>query len=467
MEDLGDILKRLGTRGTSGDSDGLGPSDLVDQVEQCEQCERCEGRGWYTPDVPVGHAEFGRLVTCDCQQDRREQEQFARLLRYSNLGYLSRFTFQTLNPEGRDKSTGDATLFRQAVDAAVQFAESPAGWLVFTGPHGSGKTHLAAAIGNRCVERGHVVFFVHTPDLLDHLRSTFGPSSEISYSDMFEQVRNTPLLILDDLGSQSTTQWADEKLRQIVNHRYVAELPTVLTVAGDLGGVDPYVLGRLRIPGVSRVLEVGAGSAGPESRLGGIEPALLRRMTFEAFDIRGNNPRSGQRASLEAAFQAARNFAADPHGWLTLFGETGVGKTHLAVAIAAERIEKGQSVFFTFVPELLDYLRFTYSPDSRVTHDDVLEQVKSAPLLVLDDLGQEQTTPWALEKLYQIVVHRHNSRAPTVITSSIDFTTELNPIGSRVLDPTVGDSIRMDAPDYRNKQKRQPRRQRRSDGASR
>ena len=108
------------------------------------------------------------------------------------------------------------------------------------------------------------------------------------------------------------------------------------------------------------------------------------------------------------------------------------------------------------VPELLDYLRYTFSPESSVTYDRLFEQVKTSPLLVLDDLGKERSSEWALEKLYQIVVHRHNARLPTIITTMADFTTERAPIASRVQDPSIGQLINIDAPDYRNKRRRPP-----------
>jgi DNA replication protein DnaC len=170
--------------------------------------------------------------------------------------------------------------------------------------------------------------------------------------------------------------------------------------------------------------------------------------------VKGNNPNAGQRASLEGACQLAKNYAADPDGWLTLFGETGVGKTHLAVAIAVERLSQGHQVFFAFVPELLDYLRYTFTPESRVSYDNVFDDVKSTPLLILDDLGQEHGSPWALEKLYQIIVHRHNARLPTVITSMLDFTKEPGPIASRIGDVSVGELIRIETPDFRIKETR-------------
>ena len=350
MEDLSEVLKRLATRTTS---EGSPEYYAPDPEEAAAPCPRCGGRGWYTPDVPVGHPEFGTIVTCECQHDRLERERSGRLLRYSNLGYLTRYTFESLNPEGRTADPEARRLFQAAVRIAVDYAEKPSGWLVLRGPHSSGKTHLAAAIGNRRVELGEVVFFVQVSDLLDHLRSSFGPDSDTSYSELFDQVRNIPLLVLDGLGIHSTTPWAEEKLRQVVGHRFNARLPTVVTTASEMAQLDPYVAGRLQDPDESRVLELRGAAPERAPRLGRVEPAMLTRMTFDTFDVRGNNPSAAQRASLEAALLAARNFADDPDGWLTLYGDTGVGKTHLAVAIATEHIARGEIVFFAFVPRAL------------------------------------------------------------------------------------------------------------------
>ena len=465
MENLGDILKRLAatreaSNGTadgaaSGSTNGVSrhtsdsPPSLPSDEQFEETCKVCGGRGWFTPDVVVGHPNFGQVITCHCQHQRLSDERLGRLLRYSNLGHLARFTFDALNPNGIAQDADSRELFAEACRAAAEYAENPSGWLVLTGPNGSGKTHLAAAVANHCIKSEQVVFFMHVPDLLDHLRATYAPSSELTYSDLYAQVVDAPLLILDGLGAHSSTPWAEEKLQQVVNHRFNAELPTVVTTANDLAELDPYIRSRLQTAGLSRVVQTGAYHRPKAHNLGRVAMEMLRGMTFETFDVRGNNPRAGEQASLQNAALAAVRYADNPQGWLTLFGPTGVGKTHLAVAIANTQLELGNSVFFAFVPELLDYFRYTFDPRNGVSMESILEDVKNTPLLILDDLGQEHNSPWAEEKLYQIFVHRHNHRLPTVITGMLDFTEQTGPIASRIRDGTLGRLVRIDAPDYR------------------
>ena len=113
----------------------------------------------------------------------------------------------------RDIELGDLELaeaenLRRVYDAVRVYAEEPHGWLVLTGTYGCGKTHLAAAIANHQLAKRQTALFVVVPDLLDHLRSTFNPQSPISYDKLFDQVRRAPLLVLDDLGTESATPWA-------------------------------------------------------------------------------------------------------------------------------------------------------------------------------------------------------------------------------------------------------------------
>ena len=451
MENLEDILKKLRDSRSANGGASHADSDPIYTERTEEVCPVCDGRRWLTLDVPVGHPDFGKAEPCECQGETVAGERSVRLLRYSNLGVLSQMTFDSTIPGGRSENAEDKRLFAISYEAALTYAEEPSGWLVLSGPNGSGKTHLAAAIANHCIERGRPVFFVHVPDLLDDLRSTYSPHSAISYSELFDQVNEAPLLILDGLGTHSATPWAQEKLQQIFNRRANAQLPTIVTTSMNVADIDPYISSRMSNPDLSRILEFPGHDREPAKQLGNIPEDMLRRMTFSAFDVRGNNSSAAQRTSLENALESARGYASDPDGWgwLTLFGDTGVGKTHLAVAIAAERRAHRQPVFFTFVPDLMDYLRSTFRPDSGIAYDRVFDQIKNAPLLIMDHLSSDHLSDWAYEKLYQIIVHRHNSRIPTVITSPMDMADSSGPIISRTQDQSSGTIIRMDAPDYR------------------
>ena len=191
-------------------------------------------------------------------------------------------------------------------------------------------------------------------------------------------------------------------------------------------------------------------------------------MTFAEFDVAGRrNATAKDRESLGKARAAAESFAADPDGWILFTGDRGCGKTHLAVAIAGESLRRDRPVFYAFVPTLLDHLRSTFSPNSPIGYDELFEQIKTVPLLVLDDLGAESSTPWAEEKLYQIVVHRHEARLPTVITSafSLKELEEAKPrIGSRLMDSLVVDWQPITAGNYRDQQRDVPPRHDRAGG---
>jgi DNA replication protein DnaC len=133
----------------------------------------------------------------------------------------------------------------------------------------------------------------------------------------------------------------------------------------------------------------------------------LRDNTFKSFNSRITG--------VQEAFRASSRFAANPQGWLMLVGSCGCGKTHLAAAIANQRLESGAAVFFTTTPDLLDSLRaaFTSPENYRL----LFARVREVELLVLDDLGAQRSSQWSSEKLLQILTHRANAALPTVITA--------------------------------------------------
>ena len=156
-------------------------------------------------------------------------------------------------------------------------------------------------------------------------------------------------------------------------------------------------------------------------------------------------------AGTEAAFDAAVEFANEPNGWLYLHGGCGVGKTHLAVAAALHLRKTNPNVLFAVVPDLLDHLRATFDPGRGVAYDDRFNAIRGAFLLILDDLGTENTTPWAREKLYQLINHRYNERLPTIITSNQEHKMIDERVLSRLLDTHLTRDIRIDSLDFRRR----------------
>ncbi len=97
---------------------------------------------------------------------------------------------------------------------------------------------------------------------------------------------------------------------------------------------------------------------------------------------------------------------------------------------------RNSNVLFAVVPDLLDHLRATFDPGSGVAYDERFNAIRSAFLLILDDLGTENTTPWAREKLYQLINHRYNEQLPTIITSNQEYKLIDERILSRLLTRT-------------------------------
>jgi len=413
-------------------------------------CPICKGAGLVHPLLASGKPDFNRVVACRCTQGELDKERQARLLQYSNLGSLTRFTFDNLLPHGRSGNPVKQEQFARAYRAAKDFASKSKGWLILAGSAGCGKTHLAAAIANERLNQNYPVYFITVPDLLDHLRSAFSPNSEIAYDEFFNHVRNTPLLILDDLGAQTATPWAKEKLEQLLTHRFNSELPTVIVAIVPIEQLEDRIHARLTDSNLCHIYVIEEKRDWLEDSWGP-EFELQKSMTFDKFDWKRVNLLPEQRQNLDQA----------PDGWLIFQGVNGCGKTHLAAAIVNYRYQAHQHALFVVVSDFLDHLRSTFSPESKISYDQLFERVKAAPLLVLDDFGEQTTTPWAQEKLYQVINYRYNARLPTVITTRCLLDEIDSPISSRFVDPKISLVFNIIAPDYRgdlqSSRKKKPR----------
>lgn len=173
--------------------------------------------------------------------------------------------------------------------------------------------------------------------------------------------------------------------------------------------------------------------------MSGLRPAMAR-MTFDAY--RAELP------DLSAALSAARQFAATPTGWLYLYGSYGCGKTHLLTAIALSLIQRRVAALYVVVPTLLDQLRAAAAGRDEGFWD-VWQRIQRAEVLLLDDLGAERSTEYAVEKLYLLVNDRYQGRLPLVVASNLAPAEIGGRIGSRLGDVRLTTLVSIGAPDYR------------------
>lgn len=415
----------------------------------CGQESICGGIGMVRHDLPVDHPNFGKLFRCPNYFAQADPERQSRLRKIGNLDAYAGKTFANFQVELPNLTPIQRQSLLSALNIAQGYAAALDGWLLLEGTYGCGKTHLAAAIANARLEYGDAVVFITSPDLLDHLRGSY--ASETGYDEMFDRLRNAPILILDDLGTENPSGWAQEKLFQLLNHRYSRQLPTVITTNSDLDLLDPRIRSRLLDDSIINRVRISAPDYRSTVKNRREELSDLMRysdMRFETFDTR-TNLTPDERQNLEKVLAAARQFAENPNGWLVFSGyQFGCGKTHLAAAIALQCQDEGREVIFVTVPDLFDQLRMSLEPGSGISFSRRWQEVRDAPLLILDDLGTESPTAWAKEKLFQLLNHRYVARLPMVITTSKQPKEMDVRIMTRLLDRRLSQFYEITAPTY-------------------
>jgi len=318
MENMSEILRKGGIPiNTSAESTGTWSSDNAAGGGEPSPgdgvCPICKGARYINPLLPSGEPDYSKIIACVCARGEISKRRVSRLQSLSNLSGLERLTFENLKPEGRDSDPMSQSLFHVALEEARHYAEDPKGWLVLIGPVGSGKTHLACAVANYRIRRGHPAFYITAADLLDHLRSTYSPASEADYDELFEQIKDTPLLILDNLNYTVTTAWAKSKLDQLLEYRFNSRMPTLITSSAQPDEFNDDFAGHINDPDFSRILVLKKEAAGTLD-LDSLNLELLRNMKFENFNYKRLGLSEEQKANLEMAYSNAVAFAKSPHG---------------------------------------------------------------------------------------------------------------------------------------------------------
>jgi DNA replication protein DnaC len=181
-------------------------------------CEICHGSRWKS--VTVDGVE--RLTRCDCWRG----DLVERLLKDARVP--ARYARCELATFEHDMDT-QREAFRRATRFVEAFPAVDKGLLLF-GPHGVGKTHLAAGILKEVIRtKGARGYFFETRELLRLVRETFNRGNEETEMDVLAPVLDADLLVLDDLGAEKTSEWVQETLGLVVNTRYNARRATIIT----------------------------------------------------------------------------------------------------------------------------------------------------------------------------------------------------------------------------------------------
>lgn len=156
-------------------------------------------------------------------------------------------------------------------------------------------------------------------------------------------------------------------------------------------------------------------------------------------------------------------------GGLVLYGPTGCGKTHLAVSVMRERKRnsiqalidmewnpdreyRSEKSLFITVPDLLLEIRSSFQEGAEKTEKDVINHYAAIPFLVLDDLGSEKTSEFAITTLYIIIDRRDRELLPTVITTNLAPQEIEERLSARISSRMAGwKNIKINMPDYRKR----------------
>ncbi|MEM7130386.1 MAG: ATP-binding protein [Chloroflexota bacterium] len=223
-------------------------ADLLAGSWFCGQCETCEGTGivnlrdqnatcpWCKGQIEMNLHNAGGI-----QSWQRYDETDLATFDWSRIGAQSADMIQCY-AEWMDDSIGNGC------------------GLVITGSTGTGKTHLAVGLGVVALGMGYEVYATMLGEVLLTIRASWGEylPGRTDEAKLTEKLCTIKLLILDDLGSEKPTEWAIERLAYIINRRYTAQLPTIITTNLDISELETLWSSRVtsRLLGTAQLIEL-------------------------------------------------------------------------------------------------------------------------------------------------------------------------------------------------------------------
>lgn len=199
-------------------------------------CKSCQGRQEMIVEVLGTKIKVGVLCKCQAEKYEKEKELEAKKEAMLKLERLRKHSlmdnkFKNCNFENFEIDEQNKSYFNMAKNYVSNFhkiKEENMG-LMFYGSPGTGKTYLAFCIANELIENLTPVIAISSIGLLNKIKETYKKFGNEGEYEIINSLKNASLLILDDLGAESNTEWAKEKIYEIIDSRYRDGKPIIIT----------------------------------------------------------------------------------------------------------------------------------------------------------------------------------------------------------------------------------------------